>query len=326
MDGSSNGFDFYEQIWKSGNNLMTYYPKVGYQVQMYALGELNKIVNTRPDNSKPKLIDMINRSKVLKSQYIQGSPNPSKEDFINFIKKFYTILRDEDSKGRVNKDLGCKYKILYDTIFAYKSFEPQIPSDFLQVSQICKKRYIEITQTYQINIPNSNFAQNEYHRRNTPTYNNKQNPYCQTAPNSSGAFIPQNNVPNNVSGPINFNYPEANNQSKIGRTLSNNINPYYSNQNMQGESPIRSTNSQPIISKPSFNETSYSNGNNRKTYVNNQNENQNGINENNLLEVNMRKYGELIKSNNMKAIIEIQNGRIETGIQLLKNSLNFTMN
>ena len=71
MDGSNNGFDFYEQIWKSGNNLMTYHPKVGYQVQMYALGELNKIVNTRPDNSKPKLIDMINRTKVLKSQYMQ---------------------------------------------------------------------------------------------------------------------------------------------------------------------------------------------------------------------------------------------------------------
>ena len=41
---------------------------------------------------------------------------------------------------------------------------------------------------------------------------------------------------------------------------------------------------------------------------------------------NMKKYAELIKSNNINAILEIQNGRIDIGIQLLKNSLNYTMN
>lgn len=326
MDGPTNGFDFFEQIWKSGNNIMSYHPKVGYQVQMYALNELNKIISTLPENVRPKLIDMINRSKSLKSQYPQAA-NCSKDEFVLFIKKFYTKLREEDSKGRITKDLGYNYKLLYNLIFAFKSFEPQIPKDFIEVSQICKKKYIDIINSFQINVPNSNFggvSQNEYQRRNTPIYNNNnQNPYCQTAPNSSRPFIPQNNALNSGSGPINYNYPEGHNQGHIGRTLSNNLNPYYPNQNMQGENSIRPMNIQPMISKPSFNESSNTNG---KTYVNSQNGNQNGINENNLLEVNMRKYGELIKSNNMKAIIEIQNGRIETGIQLLKNSLNFTMN
>lgn len=332
MDAIRSQFEFYEQIWKSGINLIKIQSKIGYHLQMFALNEINKFITKLPESLKKRLIQMIGGSKAARANLTYENRECSKDDLINFINKFYNIVREDDSKGKASPLLGTKYQMLYDAIYSIKQFDSAIPEQFIQYAQISKQRAQELAQKVQITIENSNTNPSS-HRRNTTNgnlkYNNQnkqtQNNF-QTCPNSARCPPLQTQLSN---PPVNFNYPEATSPSSPitrSKTFSSNYNPYANN--YQGSAGPNSTrygeyrNSMPQVS--SFTE---SDPNNPKTFVNSKSTRENVMmNFDNHFEANMRKYAEVIKSNNINAILEIQNGRIDTGIELLKNSLNFTMN
>ena len=340
MDTIRSQFEFYEQIWKSGINLIKIQAKIGYHLQMFALNEINKFITKLPDPCKKRLIEMIGGSKAAKANLTYENRECSKEELFIFINKFYNIVREDDSKGNATPLLGSKYQMLYDAIYSIKQFDPVIPEQYIQYAQLSKQRAQELVQKIQITIENSNTNQS-YHRRKTSNvpvrYNNPppQNQYCQTSPSSARYPPPQMQPP---TQPVVFNYPEATSPNSIARskTFSSNYNPYANNNNGYHSTVPNSArygdyrNSMPMQSTPpkmvvtAFTE---SDPDNPKTFVNSKSTRENVMNNSdNHFEANMKKYAELIKSNNINAILEIQNGRIDTGIQLLKNSLNFTMN
>ena len=330
MDTIRNQFEFYEQIWKSGISLIKIQSKIGYHLQMFALNEINKFLTKLPEPCKKRLIEMIGGSKSAKSTLTYKNRECSKEDLISFINKFYTILRENDKNGKATPLLGAKYQMLYDAIYSIKQFDSVIPEQFIQYAQISKQRAQELVQKVQITIENSNTNPNS-HRRNTANgnirNNNQKQPqnqnHFETCPNSS-RYPLQTQLSDQ---PVNFDYPELTSPiSPITRskTFSINYNPYANNY-QSGPNSARYgdyRNSMPQVS--SFTE---SDPNNPKTYVNSKSTRDNVMmNCDTHFEANMRKNAELIKSNNINAILEIQNGRIDIGIQLLKNSLNYTMN
>ena len=337
MDAIRSQFEFYEQIWKSGINLIKIQSKIGYHLQMFALNEINKFITKLPESLKKRLIQMIGGSKAARANLTYENRECSKDDLINFINKFYNIVREDDSKGKASPLLGTKYQMLYDAIYSIKQFDPVIPEQYIQYAQLAKQRAQELVQKIQITIENSNTNQS-YHRRNTANGPSRYNPppqnqYCQTSPSSARYPPPQVQQPTH---PVVFNYPEATSPNSISRskTFSSNYNPYANNNNGYQNTVPNSArygdyrNSMPMQSpKMVVNPFTESDPNNPKTFVNSKSTRENLMtNSDNHFEANMKKFAELIKSNNINAILEIQNGRIDTGIQLLKNSLNFTMN
>ena len=250
---NTNFFDFYESIWKSGYALLNISSKLGYHVMNYSLHQIKNKQSQIPPEKKERFIQMIQICKGIKTNFLKEEDlSCSKEEVIVFSTKLFQLIRQDENKGITDMNIANKYKMINDTIFTLKKFEPALPEQFTQMTSFCMKRYNSIVSSL------SSKSKKTHQRSNTSHFENKAHKVI----------------------PVDFN-------------------PYKKENKLD---------------------------NNNKCYVNSIPAAVNIMNNKYHIENNMKKYSNIIKTNNEIAIKEIENGNISNALRLLRNSLSYCTN
>ena len=168
---NKNFFDCYDSIWKSGYALLNISAKIGYHVMKYSLHQIKNKQSQIPPEKKERFIQMIQICKGIKTNYLKEDDlSCSKEEVIVFATKLFQLIRQDENKGITDMNIANKYKMINDTIFTLKEYDPALPEQFTQMTSFCMNRYNSICSL-------SSQPKKTHQRSNTSHFGSKANHY-----------------------------------------------------------------------------------------------------------------------------------------------------
>lgn len=135
-------------LWEGAKSVENKYPKIGFKIRMYIVGELTKMRQSNPNIFGQKEIQTITNMVLELKNYKASLPpqdqNCDLESYQHFLSDFFQAVDYEDRHLEVTKKTSAKFRLMAGFIDVLKSFEGGMNEEMVKCQKYCKYKAVDI--------------------------------------------------------------------------------------------------------------------------------------------------------------------------------------
>ena len=222
-------FEYYENIWNTGNFISNFNKGIEYIIKYFCVNELNNIINSLNEQNKQKAYNFSQNVQELQKNLSKNEKNIDLMTYSNYVQKFYINVFNEEFYENITNQTIQKFNICADLIEVFKLYNA-LDNKLLKIQQYCRYKavYLEDCLNNKKTIKRGGFEEFIYDPNKS--YNNHSNIISKNNLNDqklqdNNKYKAQNLINNNDN-----KYPQYNSNIENNNNDNQNIQ-YNNNQN-----------------------------------------------------------------------------------------------